>query len=308
MKIEKIITTNSITFARALLALGFLCTLLFTPIDELFPKSHIDKFQELPIFFKSINYFLWFDNINIPYYLSVIIFIVSISGFFPRYISILQCLATYSCFYSFLIVEGGDQISAILTLLIIPICILDKRVNGWVNKEDYYKTSKILTINAKWAILLIYIQMSVLYFNAGTSKMYQNEWSNGTVIYYWINDDLFGPSAFLKSILNFFLKSDFIVFIITWGVMIFEIALGFLVFFNQKTKYIFYPFAILFHLSIAFIFGLSTFFIAMSSGLTLLLFNLEISFVENFREITKVFKQTIFSKSFFFDIKNKSFH
>lgn len=56
--INKIINTNSITFARALLASSTLITLVFTDINDLFPVYNIQKMKENITGIMNINFFM----------------------------------------------------------------------------------------------------------------------------------------------------------------------------------------------------------------------------------------------------------
>ena len=120
--IQSIFNSNTLTLARAFLALCFLTTLIFTPIKDLFPINHIPTIRQNLQGLQHLNIFLWFDNILIPYYISILTYLIIIFGVYPRYTCLLQCWISYSIFYSMLIIEGGDQINVIITLLLIPIC------------------------------------------------------------------------------------------------------------------------------------------------------------------------------------------
>jgi len=40
--------------------------------------------------------------------------------------------------------------------------------------------------------------MFVVYFHAATAKLAMEEWLNGTVLYYWLNDPVVGLSNWLR--------------------------------------------------------------------------------------------------------------
>lgn len=284
--ISRINNTNTITLARALLALSTVITLIFTDIDDLFPIHHIEKIKSSPTGLMKMNFFLWFDNIYIPYIFSIIALLIIIIGIYPKFLCFIHSWIAYSVFYSMLIVEGGDQINCILTLLLIPICFLDNRKNGWYKTNFLNKTEKsFLSLNAKYALLFIKIQMAVLYLNAGISKIFASEWSNGTAVYYWFYDNMFGAPIWIQNSLGFLFKNDISVSFINWGVIVLELLLFSALFLRQSYKYLFLIFGILFHFTIILIHGLPTFFLAMSAGLLLYLSRLDISIKQNILKI-----------------------
>lgn len=301
--IKNILASNTITLARALLALSTLLTLLFNDIHDLFPSFHIAKIStyDNPIFI--LNYFLWFNDITIPYFFSIIILVLTIMGFYPRIFSILQSWVAYSLFYSMLITEGGDQINAILTFLLIPICVLDNRKNGWiVIKEklngNIESKNNFLFFNALIVVFVIKVQMSILYFNAGAAKMNETEWINGTSVYYWFYDNMFGAPYWIENSLGFLFKNSYTVSLINWGVILLELFLFLGIFFRQRLKYMLFVLGFLLHFIIILIHGLPTFFLSMFAGLILYFFRLDITLSENMNELKKIsiFKLNIYEK------------
>jgi antimicrobial peptide system SdpB family protein len=291
-KITNIIKSNPITLARALLALGTLSTLLFTSVYDLFPKFYLANVLENKSGLMHLNYFLWFENVYIPYAISIIILLVVILGFYPRTMCFLHSITSYSVFYSMLIVEGGDQINIILTLLLIPICLLDNRKNGWIvkAKTGYSNSNSWFVINASFALIFIQIQMSILYFNAGVAKMYAPEWSNGTAVYYWFFDSLFGAPDLLRNTVGFLFKNPYSVSIINWSVIFLEVTLFIGIFLKQKSKYLLFLLGVCFHFLIILIHGLPSFFLSMIGGLILYLWNLELTINQNLKQLKNILK------------------
>lgn len=283
--ISDIYTSNTITFARSLLALCLLLTLVFTPIYDLFPKDHINALKENIFGLNHLNFFLWFDNLAIPYIGSIIILFATICGIFPRFLCILQSWVAYSLFYTMLIVEGGDQINVIITFLLIPICILDNRRNGWNTKKNNFQKNKYLLFNASIALFFIKLQIAVLYLNAGISKIFAPEWSNGTAVYYWFYERLFGAPVWLQNSIGFLFKNIYSVSIINWSVIILELLIFIGFFVNQTHKYILFLAGVLFHLTIAIVHGLPTFGISMTGCLILYLLRLDLNIQENLKRL-----------------------
>jgi antimicrobial peptide system SdpB family protein len=281
ISIEKILQNNTVTLARAFLASGTLLTLLFTGVDDLFPVHHLLGLKKSIEGLMHLNLFLWFDHILIPYLFSIAVLILTILGFFPRYISILHSWVTYSVFYTMLIVEGGDQINTILTFLIIPICLLDSRRNAWHKSNNVNIKKGFSYYNAKYSLLFITIQMGILYFNAGISKIFAAEWDSGTAVYYWFYDNMFGAPKWLIYIAAPLFTNDIPVTLINWLVILLELSLFVGLFLRQEYKYLLFTLGIFFHVLVILLHGLPTFFLAMAGGLILLFFQLDKSIKEN---------------------------
>lgn len=288
MLIEKIAHSKMICVARSLLATSTLITLVFNDFHDLFPVYHIEKIRDNSSVLLKFNFFLWFENLAIPRFMSIFVLLSVILGFIPRVLCFLHSWVAYSVFYSMLIVEGGDQINCILTLLLIPICVVDTRINSWKSHGRYLnKVSNLLLFNAKISLLLIKLQMSYLYLDASVSKLFVREWSNGTAMYYWFYDDIFGAPIYLQNSLGFLFKNNYSISLISIGVIALEFILFLAVLFKQCYKYLFFALGIIFHFIIVLVHGLPSFFLAMSAGLMLYLLRLDKTLVHNFRQIKK---------------------
>lgn len=279
--VHNIIQSNTITFARACLAASVLGTLVFTPLYDLFPLHHLEKIQAENMV-SDLNFFFLFNDIGFARLAAIAILIMVIAGMYPRITCLLHSWVTYSYFHGMLIVEGGDQINAILTLLLIPICILDNRMNAWrQGSHSSVKLPAFLYDNAKYATYFICIQMSVLYLNAGVAKAFETEWYNGTAVYYWFYDQMFGASPWLQQTLGFLFKNGITVSLINWGVIGLEISLFVALFLRQEYKYLLFTLGFFFHFAIVMVHGLTSFWLAMTGGIILYLFRLDIGIKEN---------------------------
>ena len=136
---------------------------------------------------------------------------------------------TFSFFTSSPIIDVGDQITSIITLLLIPVCITDKRQWHREQKEPEYERLNIWQQYKHLFILsfliVIKIQVSVVYFHAATAKLSVEEWTNGTALYYWFTHDVFGMGSFLEPLLMPLLLNPVLLTLMTWSVIIFEILL-----------------------------------------------------------------------------------
>lgn len=268
--------SNVYGLARSLLALTFLLTLLFTGIDNLFPSVN-DTLMRQPIldFEKLSIFYIFRDNLAIAFWFTVIILLSVISGYLPQLTSLLHWWVTISYTFSGIIIEGGDQIAAILTLLIIPIAITDNRVNHWHPIKDSNRPKVKLFVWTFFAI--ISLQVSVIYFHAFVAKLFVTEWLNGTATFYWFTHNIFGVPQKLESIFYILMSNKFIVVLITWGAMLIEFML-FSWLFIKRNKWnwkILFLIGVLFHFFIALIHGLVSFGLTMTAILILYFFPIE---------------------------------
>lgn len=272
---SKLFTNNPFTnvygLARTILAIGTLITILFNDINILFDKEIFIKLSTLNTFLTKANLFslLGYENLFFSKIIAVLILMAVIIGYFPRYTGILHWWVAFSYNSLSILIDGGDQLTSVLTFLLIPITILDSRKNHWLssNKKHSLNTNLIANI----FILIISLQMSIVYLQAAIEKLYKlSEWISGTALYYYMNDPLFGtPDWLLKMI--FPLLNSKLVFFLSWSVIILELSLFCAFFMSKKKKLVLFYFGILFHFMIIINFGLFSFFFAMLGGLIIYL-------------------------------------
>jgi antimicrobial peptide system SdpB family protein len=268
------IYTNIYGISRSLLALGLLITLLFNPIEMLFSEELIEISRN-KVFLYDLNLFnlFGFKYLFWAKLIACLILILVILGVYPIFTGVLHWWVSYSFFTGSLIVEGGDQVMSILTFLLIPITLLDKRKNHWNSSVSQSNFSLYI---GYIFIIFIKIQASVLYLQAGIDKIYKTiEWKNGTAIYYWFNDEIFGMPDFMLGVVNTILSHSVVIFLLNWFVIVFEILMSYMIIAPQKIKSLFFKGAVFFHFCIVIFHGLPTFFLSMVSILILYLLPLD---------------------------------
>tara|TARA_R110002033_G_C3880145_1_gene237964 strand:- start:85 stop:993 length:909 start_codon:yes stop_codon:yes gene_type:complete len=273
--IEKFPYTNVIGLSRSILALGTLLTLLFNPLSNIV-HEHIDNGLINPFLSeistaKKYNFFLLlgFDNIIIMKWLAIIILGVTISGFYIKITSLLHWYIAISFLYFSSIIDGGDQIASILSLLLIPLLLTDKRKNHWSKTNPYQSPLNLFGLFSIWAIRL---QVAVIYFHASVGKIPENEWSNGTAIYYWFNHSVFGMPIWFSSFVNQILSNSIMVSFATYGVIILEVMLFLGLTASIKYRKRLLILGLIFHLNIIIFHGIFSFFFSISAGLILFLY------------------------------------
>lgn len=288
--------TNVYGLARSLLAFGTLATLLVHDADFLFRPLGIEQYEtgnNIYLLRWSLFTMLSGENLELARWLSIVLLLFVISGWQPRITGPLHWWVSFSFASSCVIVDGGDQVTAILTLLLLPICLTDGRKWHWqqspvkVLSNTRNKTSGFIATSSLWVIKL---QVAVIYFIAATAKLSVPEWSNGTALYYWFLHPIFGFSEWLQPLFLGILVQPIGVTLLTWGVLILEIILfaGFFMAVKHRKKLL--VIGLLFHFGIVVVHGLFSFFFAMSAALILYLWPLHQSFKIplHFKKVVKV--------------------
>ncbi len=285
------IYTSSLGLGRSVLALGNLTTLLFSSIYVLFPPYHLADLKRSVSGLERGNLFLLFNynHIWIAYSIAVVILLIVISGIYPRVTCLLHAWVACSLYQSILIVEGGDQITEIISLLLIPICLFDPRKNHWSRLDNDHRPF-IIRYFVYCALLFIQFQMAVLYLDAGVEKMRVDAWTEGTAVYYWFNHNVFGAPHWLRTGLAGGLSNSFFISSITWGVILLELFLFTAIFHKRRYKYVLFLFAIVFHFAIFLTHGLPSFGLSMYAGLIFYLWRMDFTVKENYLSIRRIFK------------------
>lgn len=272
--------TNVYGFVRTSFAIGLLLSFIFNDMEVMFPIRNVDT---ILFSYKISFYNLLAEHLVVSKTLTIIILLWVISGYIPQLSSIFHWWICYSYFITTPLGEGGDQIMSLVTLVLIPLCITDNRINHWYKpKPNNNQKTKLFV----WSTLFILsIQFSILYFNACISKLGVNEWLYGTAPYYWFTHDTHGVAPWLKEITYFLTSNNYVVVFLSWGTMIGEFFLGAWFFMKRSTwnwKVLFFL-GVLFHLAIVLVFGLISFFFSMLAVLILYLFPIEqhLKFIKN---------------------------
>ncbi|AVP35945.1 hypothetical protein DOS57_07620 [Staphylococcus felis] len=148
--------------SRSLLLISTLLVLIFnnTNVMMSYNKEQLNC-TNLPI----PTTFCIADQINISYKLMrlimIIILFIALLGFIPPLTGILHWYICYSIQQNFLPVDGGNQIAMVITFLLIPITLLDFRINYFLSKKGNLNK---YTQNITWSfMILIKIQVLLIY-------------------------------------------------------------------------------------------------------------------------------------------------
>jgi len=273
--------TNVYGLARTLLAIGTTLTLAFNDADILFRPIIESSDKIIGVGFSKLSIFYLFDpDLNTARIIAISILLLVIVGWRPRITGIFHWWISFSFMASSTLVDGGDQITSILTLFLLPVCFTDKRKWHWsTNKpSELLLNSKIAAIIAVSCLVIIRLQVAIIYLNAGVEKLRVTEWANGTALYYWMQNPVIGLNDWLKSFIIPLFSNPFVVAFSTWGIIVLEITLFTGLVMPKRYWASLLKIGLVFHLGIIIIHGLVSFFFAMTAALILYLRPIDSSF------------------------------
>jgi antimicrobial peptide system SdpB family protein len=265
--------TNVVGFARSMIALGTILTLLLNPVDTLFVRKITGSFIS-PILqsdlSSKISFFYLFgkEHLAVMKFCAIICLLLVISGYFMKLSALLHWWITFSFLHSAAIIDGGDQIAAIISFLLIPVCLFDNRKNHWYKKIKQPRIGNLISI---CFIYIIRLQVAIIYFHAAVGKFDNTEWANGTALYYWLNHSLFGFPSYLE-FTNYFLKNSIVVSALTYGVLILELCMFLALFASMRYRKKVLVIALSFHFLIILYHGIFSFFFSIGGAAILYLY------------------------------------
>ncbi len=260
---------------RSLLALATGLTLLFTNTQTLFSSNPSLTDKSLCTAIDAINLFCLVPSsqMHLAHLFALLGLALVASGWRPRWTGLLHWWIAWSYHQAGTYVDGGDQVSMILTLLLVPVTLTDPRVWHWqsINTKEHDFERPIARLIAIGWLSLIRLQVAVIYFHAATAKFGVPEWLNGTAIYYWFGSATLGMPVWLHPILDPLLNSAACVLAFTWGTMLLEILLVLGLLAQTRYRRPLLKLGLIFHAGIAVVFSLSSFMLAMDAALLLYL-------------------------------------
>ncbi|MGB8472906.1 MAG: sporulation-delaying protein SdpB family protein [Candidatus Acidiferrum sp.] len=265
--------TNVYGLARTGLALGTALTLIFNTSAVLFrPASGV---PDCP-YCKDIGSFSLFclfpEHLEMVRAICIFVLVIVASGWRPRYTAFFHWWVAFSLQISAITLDGGDQVTAVLTFLILPIALTDSRKWHWQSIR-FVPDANMLEILRRLTALttfgVIRLQVAIIYFHAFVGKLNVDDWVNGTVLYYWFTEPTIGLPTWLSNF-NPLLTTRFVV-LLTWATLLLEAALFMALIMPKKARKYCLVAGILFHFLIALTMGLVSFAIAMFAALILYL-------------------------------------
>ncbi|WP_188193676.1 sporulation-delaying protein SdpB family protein [Nonomuraea sp. SYSU D8015] len=262
------IWTNVYGLARTMVAIGTLSTLLASDTSALFrPAAGIPDFPFCGGL-ASASLFCVVE-VDLAHPIAIVILLLAASGWRPRYTALPHWWVTVSFQASATIPDGGDQAATVITLLLLPIALTDGRAWHWQRPRAI--TDVVGSLIAWSALLMIRIQVAGIYLQASMAKLGREEWADGTALYYWLSDPLFGMPGWAAPILGPVLANSLGVTMLTWGSVAIEFALVLGLVARRPVRPYLLAAGLALHLSIAVLMGLGSFALVMIGCLLLYL-------------------------------------
>jgi len=273
--IERSPWASGLGLARTLLALGTLGTLLATSPGTLMAPLADGTIP--PTCSDLTKWGLWCavtaGKGEVARWLSIAALLLVASGWRPRFTGVLHWYVAWSLMASASILDGGDQVTTVLTLLLVPVTLADPRRWHWqaLPTARPQRDFGIGRVVAYTGMVLIQIQVAVIYFHASIAKLGVKEWADGTAMYYWLSHPTFGASGWVGSLAEFLTDSPVGVAAMTWSSIALEFALAIALLLRPPLRRFLLVAGIVFHGLIAITMGLISFSTAMTAALLLYL-------------------------------------
>jgi antimicrobial peptide system SdpB family protein len=263
--------SSGVGLARSVLALGTAATIAAT--DPAMLMSPLANGVTPPVCSSVAKAGLWCvlpGNLAVCRWVSVAVLLVVASGWRPRLTAIPHWWISWSLLVNATVIDGGDQITGVLTLLLLPIALTDPRRWHWW-AVDRTSEPGVRHVVAHAALRLIQLQVCLLYFQASVAKLGVREWADGTAMYYWSRDPTFGSASWLNPVTDLVTGSPVGVATLSWGAVAFEFSLATAIVLRPPLRRVLLIAGVAFHAMIALDMGLVSFFMAMSGALLLYL-------------------------------------
>ncbi|MDC0741950.1 sporulation-delaying protein SdpB family protein [Polyangium mundeleinium] len=267
--------SRTIGYARSLLALCTAATLAVNGADVLFaptPDVHgglaCDGARGAGLFCLAA-----YEHLDAARWLAVIALLGVASGYRPRFTGVVHWWISFSLHNNTTVGNGGDQIAAALTLLLLPLTLTDPRRWHWEEAPPASGTTgdtvaRLVARSSAWAIR---VQVAIIYFHAAVGKMSVQEWVDGTVLYYWFTDPHIGAAPWLMPFVQGFVDHGALLALTTWSVLVIEFLLAAALVMDRRFWPPVFALGITLHAGILVVHGLFTFAVTMMAALVLYL-------------------------------------
>lgn len=249
---------------RSVIAVGQAAFLLFTtpqallaPVIGQQPAPYCDGVKAISLYCTpGLS-----GNPVLAHWIMFALLIVVASGFLPGPSGVVHAWVSFSLSASIALPDGGDIVARIVTLLLIPYCLTDRRLWAWRHGAPLGSIRLGIAFASIWAVRL---QAAIIYVDSGIAKVASDKWLTGTAEYYVLRDSTFGASGVVRNIGLFFTSSPVTVALATWGAMALEITVGVLIMVGRdRGRSVGLVLAILLHVGIIVTIGLWSFGLAM---------------------------------------------
>ena len=200
----------------------------------------------------------------------VLVMAAVVSGWRPRWTCLPHWYAAQSVMMTIAPLEGGDQIAAIGTLLLLPNLLTDARRNHWrvPSAGSAGVTRRYL---GHTSVPMVRVQVCVVYLHAAVGKMAEAEWQDGTALYYWLSDPVFGVPSWGATATEWVVGTALGVAALTWSTVLVELALALGIVAGPRLRRVLLVLGLGLHGAIAVLLGLMSFAVTMAGALVVYL-------------------------------------
>ncbi|MBK8236136.1 MAG: HTTM domain-containing protein [Deltaproteobacteria bacterium] len=261
--------TNAYGLARSLLALGTALTLVFNDSTVMFhPLAGMGTPPKCESLAAGTLFCRLPHSLELARWVAIAILLIVASGWRPRVTGVLHWWVAWSLAVSGSVVDGGDQIAAVIALVMIPMTITDPRRWHWdaptVASTEAMPRARLVAFSSAIALR---VQVAGIYFHAAVAKFAVPEWADGTAVYYSAIDPVIGQGPWIAPLFSI----PVVVVAATWGTLAFETLLFTGLVMDTRWRRPLLVAAFAFHATIVVLHGLFSFFFTMASGLLLFL-------------------------------------
>jgi antimicrobial peptide system SdpB family protein len=217
--------TVTVGVARSGIALATAATLAATPTSSLFRPLRggaeapaCQGVEALGAFCVSGS-----GGRELAKWLAVGVLLVVASGWRPQLTAVPHWWITFSVYHGVATPDGGDQIASLVTIALIPYCLLHPGLWHW--RREVAQVPRLRSVFAASALVAIKVQMSFLYFQASVAKLSHAEWADGTAVYYYLSAPNLGVASWLRWALDLAAGSG-LVPLLTWVPLAIEFTLA----------------------------------------------------------------------------------
>jgi antimicrobial peptide system SdpB family protein len=189
--------------------------------------------------------------------LAIAILVVTASGFRPRWTCIPHWYVTASIAVYIDSRNGGDIVAEIVTMLLIPICLSDRRVWQWRSPAEPLSPRWRGCVSA--ALLTLRVQAAAIYAISAISKIMDWEWRTGLVIQLLVENTSYGPAPSILPILQPIADIPWAARASAWGVILIEMAIAIAICSGDRARYFAFGLGVALHLGIVVVLTLPTF-------------------------------------------------
>jgi antimicrobial peptide system SdpB family protein len=201
------------------------------------------------------------------------------SGWRPRLTGALHFVVAFSFHANAANLDGGDAVAAILALLLLPVTLTDPRRWHWDAPPAARGDARddAARIVALFGLTMIRVQVAVIYFDACISKFGVEEWTDGTALYYWVDNPQIGAAPLVRAAMHPVLFSRAVA-LLTWSVLVAEYVLSAALVMPKRAWGWVLGVGLALHAGIAVIHGIISFSLTMAGALVLYLRPVERTF------------------------------